>query len=77
MRLSRVLIRHFQLPDEVKKLIENILELLGAEKTDDECVYSLDAKKDDKEDDKKDDKKDDEEDVEDDKSRDEDDVLSL
>ena len=72
---------YFQLPDEVKKLIENILELLGAEKTDDECVYSLDAKKedkkDDKEDDKKDDKKDDEEDVEDDKSRDEDDVLSL
>ena len=72
---------YFQLPDEVKKLIENILELLGAEKTDDECVYSLDAKKDDKKDDKKedkkDDKKDDEEDVEDDKSRDEDDVLSL
>ena len=72
---------YFQLPDEVKKLIENILELLGAEKTDDECVYSLDAKKEDKKDDKKedkkDDKKDDEEDVEDDKSRDEDDVLSL
>ena len=72
---------YFQLPDEVKKLIENILELLGAEKTDDECVYSLDSKKDDKKDDKKedkkDDKKDDEEDVEDDKSRDEDDVLSL
>ena len=73
---------YFQLPDEVKKLIQNILELLGAEKTDDECVYSLDAKKEDKKDDKKDDKKednkkDDEEDVEDDKSRDEDDVLSL
>ena len=72
---------YFQLPDEVKKLIENILELLGAEKTDDECVYSLDAKKEDKKEDKKDDKKedkkDDEEDVEDDKSRDEDDVLSL
>ena len=72
---------YFQLPDEVKKLIENILELLGAEKTDDECVYSLDVKKEDKKDDKKedkkDDKKDDEEDVEDDKSRDEDDVLSL
>ena len=66
---------YFKLPDEVKKLIENILELLGAEKTDDECVYSLDANK---KDDKKDDtKKDDEEDVEDDKSRDEDDVLSL
>ena len=68
---------YFQLPDEVKKLIENILELLGAEKTDDECVYSLDAKKEDKKEDKKDDKKDDEEDVEDDKSRDEDDVSSL
>ena len=80
----------FQLPDEVKKLIENILELLGAEKTSDECVYSLDSKKSDKNDDKKDDKKDDDkdnnkdndkkddEDVEDDKSRDEDeDVLSL
>lgn len=74
---------YFQLPDEVKKLIENILELLGAEKTDDECVYSLDSKKDDKKEDKKeDDKKEDtkkanEEDVEDDKSRDEDDVLNL
>ena len=78
---------YFQLPEEVKKLIENILELLGAEKTNDKCVYSLDAKKEDKkeedkkeenkkEEDKKDDKKD-EEDVEDDKSRDEDDVLSL
>ena len=66
---------YFKLPDEVKKLIENILELLGAEKTNDKCVYSLDANK---KDDKKDDtKKDDEEDVEDDKSRDEDDVLSL
>ena len=66
---------YFKLPDEVKKLIENILELLGAEKTDDECVYSLDANK---KDDKKDHtKKDDEEDVEDDKSRDEDDVFSL
>lgn len=65
----------FQLPDEVKKLIENILELLGAEKTNDECVYKLDGEK---KSDKKSDKKD-EEDVEDDKSRDEDenDVLSL
>ena len=70
---------YFQLPDEVKKLIENILELLGAEKTDDECVYSLGSKKDDKKEDKKeeDTKKADEEDVEDDKSRDEDDVLNL
>lgn len=53
----------FKLPDEVKKLIENILELLGAEKTKDPCVYSLSGEKldDDKDDDKKDeDKKDDE-----------------
>lgn len=73
----------FRLPDEVKKLIENILELLGAEKTKDECVYSLGEKdnkdKDEKkEEDKKDDSsKDNDEDVEDDKSRDEDDVLNL
>lgn len=81
----------FQLPDEVKKLVENILDLIGAKKTDDACVYSLDKKDDgkkddDKNDDKKDDKKDedtsskkdDEEDVEDDNSRDEDDnVLNL
>jgi hypothetical protein len=32
----------FQLPDEVKKLIENILELLGAEKTSDPCIYKID-----------------------------------
>ena len=31
----------FQLPDEVKKLIENILEFLRAEKTNDPCVFSL------------------------------------
>ena len=74
----------FKLPDEVKKLIENILDLLGAEKTKDECVYSLGEKDTDKdkdekkEEDKKDDSsKDNDEDVEDDKSRDEDDVLSL
>ncbi len=74
----------FKLPEEVKKLIENILDLLGAEKTKDECVYSLGEKdtnkdKDEKkEEDKKDDSsKDNDEDVEDDKSRDEDDVLSL
>ncbi|MBR1611165.1 MAG: hypothetical protein IJ672_06760 [Methanobrevibacter sp.] len=71
---------YFKLPDEVKKLIENILELLGAEKTKDECVYSLGEKDKDekKEEDKKDDSsKDSDEDVEDDKSRDEDDILSL
>lgn len=37
----------FQLPDEVKTLIENILEFLGAEKTDDPCVWSLAGKKED------------------------------
>lgn len=74
----------FKLPDEVKKLIENILDLLGAEKTKDECVYSLGEKDTDKdkdekkeEDTKDDSSKDNDEDVEDDKSRDEDDVLSL
>lgn len=76
----------FVLPDEVKKLIENILELLGAEKTSDECVYSLAEKSSDKDTDKNDDKKSDDtskksedsdEDVEDDKSRDDDDILSL
>ena len=73
----------FQLPDEVKKLIENLLELLGAEKTNDKCVYKLEEKSD-KSDDKKEDNKDDkddkkdDEDVEDDKSRDEDeDTLTL
>ena len=35
----------FQLPDEVKKLIENILEFLGAEKTDDPCVWDLSGEK--------------------------------
>lgn len=60
----------FQLPDEVKKLIENVLKFVGAEKTDDPCVYSMENlagdsegadKKDDKGEgaDKKDDKGDD------------------
>jgi len=31
----------FQLPDEVKKLIETVLDYIGAEKTDDPCVYDL------------------------------------
>ena len=34
----------FQLPDEVKKLIETILDFIGASKTDDPCVYSLEEK---------------------------------
>lgn len=51
----------FQLPEEVKKLIENILDFIGAQETDDPCVYSLNgegAKKKD-ENDKSDDKSDD------------------
>lgn len=49
----------FTLPDEVKKLIEHVLEFIGAEKTSDECVYSLEDKDSDKEKDKeKDDKSD-------------------
>ena len=32
----------FQLPEETKKLIENILEILGAEKTSDPCIYKID-----------------------------------
>lgn len=76
----------FQLPDEVKKLIETVLDFIGAEKTDDESVWSL-AEKDDSESNKEGDeeKKDEEtsteepekkdsEDVEDDKSRDENDL---
>ena len=76
----------FQLPDEVKKLIETILDFIGAEKTDDPCVWSLTEKEDKKDDEEKKDEepngeenpdKKDEEDVEDDKSRSEsDDLLS-
>lgn len=65
---------NFQLPDEVKKLIESILELLGAEKTSDSCVYKIpdkDGENDKKEEDKKGDDND-SEDTEDDSSRDED-----
>lgn len=51
----------FNLPDEVKKLIENIIEIIGAEKTNNPCIFSIEEKDDDKSDDKKDeDKKDDE-----------------
>jgi hypothetical protein len=31
----------FLLPEDVKELIESILELLGATKTDDPCVYKI------------------------------------
>ena len=64
----------FVLPDEVKNLIDNILDLLGAEKTKDEAVFALSEnpeKKADREDDEnKDDQKD--EAPEDDKKNDED-----
>lgn len=60
---------NFQLPDEVKKLVESILELLGAEKTSDPCVYKIKDDENKKDDDKDKDKKDDEEDEEDDNSR--------
>lgn len=73
----------FELPDEVKKLIENILEFIGAEKTSDPCIYKIDSEDEKKEEkDKKDkeekDKKSEEDDkIEDDKSRgdDSDDLL--
>ena len=51
---------NFQIPDEVKKLIESILEFLGAEKTSDSCVYKIEENKEDKKDDE--DKNDDEDD---------------
>lgn len=75
---------YFELPDEVKKLIENILEFLDAEKTSDPCIYKIaeddkkkdeDKKKKDEEDKKAKDEEDDK--TEDDKSRgdDSDDLL--
>lgn len=79
----------FKLPDEVKKLIETVLEFIGASKTNDPCVWSLEEKKEEtkneeeeksadddklKTDDKQDNKEE-SEDVEDDKSRSETDDL--
>jgi hypothetical protein len=57
----------FKLPDEVEKLINSILELLGAEKTSDSCVYKI--AKDDEDKSKDDDKDKDKDDDEDDNSR--------
>ena len=78
----------FKLPDEVTKLIKNILELIDAKETKDPCQYSIEEenkedKKDKKDKEKKEEKKEEKvdtssksdnsnEDVEDDKSRDED-----
>ena len=47
---------YFQLPDEVKKLIENILEFLGAEETNDKCIYKIKDSDDDDSSSKDDDK---------------------
>lgn len=63
----------FKLPSEVETLIKNILEFIGAEETNDKCVYSLESKDKDKDKDKddtkeKDDK--DDKDVKDDKDKD-------
>ena len=54
-----------QLPDDVKKLIDNILELLEAGKTDDPSIFKLTGER--QERDNKDDKKEDDEDKKDDK----------
>lgn len=56
----------YQLPNETKKLIESILELIGAEKTSDSCIYKIPNKEEDK---KKEDDKMEESDEEDDNSR--------
>lgn len=72
----------FNLPDEVKKLIENLLDFVGAQETNDPAVYSIeDSEGDSKKDDKKTDKKDDKDtasdsDGQDDKKTDGDDLLS-
>ena len=54
-----------QLPDDVKKLIDNILELLEAGKTDNPSIFKLTGER--QERDNKDDKKEDDEDKKDDK----------
>ena len=70
---------YFELPDEVKKLIENILEFLGEEKTSDPCIYKIPEDEEKKKKDEEDKKAKEEEDdkTEDDKSRgdDSDDLL--
>jgi len=43
----------FTLPDEVKTLIEHVLEFIGAKKTNDLCIYSLEDSKHTTNDDKK------------------------
>ena len=67
----------FTLPDEVKKLIENIIDFVGATPTDDKAVFSIEDAEgsDDKKDDKTPDKKEDSEGGEDNKNNG-DDLLS-
>ena len=45
-----------QLPDEVKKLIDNILEMIDAEKTDDPAIFKLTGERKEREDKKDKDK---------------------
>ena len=49
---------NFQITDEVKKLIESILDFLGAEKTSDSCVYKIKEEKEDKKEEENDDEDD-------------------
>ena len=70
---------YFKIPEEVEKLIHTILDFIEAKKTNNPCIWSLEAskdKKDDKEDKKDDDKDDkDEKDEKDEKKDDFDDLL--
>ena len=59
-----------ELPDEVKKLIESILDLLEADKTDDPSVFSLTGERKEREDKKEDDEEDKENDKKDKKEED-------
>lgn len=68
-----------QLPEEVKKLVENVLNLLEASETDDPAIYKLTGERKERKDNKKEDddskdKEDSEEDKKEDKSGDDDDT---
>lgn len=60
-----------QLPDEVKKLIENILDLLEADKTDNPAIYKLTGERKEREDKDEDKDKDENKDKGEDKDKDE------
>ena len=65
-----------QLPDEVKKLIESVLEFIGAKKTNDPCVWSLEeSESDDDKDKDKDKDQDSDKDNDQDKDKDKDNDL--